>query len=497
MAVNDSLRPISPKAFDLRAARHLLNRAGFGGTPQQVAALQAMGLDGAVDFLVDYEKIDRSHLEVPQYDADLMRPPTLDERRMLAEAARGGNPEELRARAREEFLRRQAEDRAQMNRIELWWLGRMIATPRPLEEKLVLLWHGHFATNHRTVHDSYLMLKQNATFRDHAAGNFADLAHAIVRDPAMIKFLNNEKNRKEKPNENLARELMELFTLGEGNYTEDDIKQGARALTGYGISDNDFHFYSTTHDHGQKTILGKTANFDGDSFVDQILTRPQCAIWVSFKLYKHFVADVEDRERIDPAARSFVHQCADLLRDQRYELKPVLRALFKSQHFYDPSVVGNLIKSPAQFTVSAARTLGTPTRSVATLAGGMMMMGQKLFDPPSVAGWDGGRGWVNTSTLFVRQNIAAYMLSGKLPFEDGWSRDKVDYDPMALVKHLPEKSPEKVVDEIAATMIARPLGTDRRDHLVKFMKERSQGINSDSMLGLLLLVTALPEYQVC
>jgi uncharacterized protein (DUF1800 family) len=493
MVANTSIAPIRPAAFDDAKARHLLSRAGFGGTPQQITTLQKMGLDKAVDYLVDYQAIDITELPKPEYDAEILHPRTDEEKRIIASAATGDQA--ARDKIRADFLRRQALDRGQMNRLEQWWLARFVATPRPLEEKLVLLWHGHFASNHRTVHDSFLMLKQNALFRKHANGNFADMALAIIRDPAMLKFLNNDSNRKGHPNENLARELMELFTLGVGNYSEGDIKEGARALTGYGVEDNDFQFRPFVHDGGTKEILGQRGTFDGEGFVRVLLARADCPLFVCYKLYKHFVGDID--EKPTAAQEAVIRQLARVLVDNRYELKPVLKAMFKCEHFYDAAVVGNQIKSPAQFVAGTTRVLSTPPRDLNALSDAMAMMGQKLFDPPSVAGWYGGRNWINTSTLFVRQNLAAYLITGKLPFDDGWSAEEMDYDPTFLIEGLPERTPEAVVARLMVTLIGASAPPERSEQLITFLKGRGREIKRDTLIALLLLITAMPEFQLC
>jgi uncharacterized protein (DUF1800 family) len=370
----------------------------------------------------------------------------------------------------------------------------MIETPRPLEEKLVLLWHDHFASNYRFVRDSYMMLQQNRTFREHANGSFADLAHAIIRDPAMIRFLNNDSNQRRKPNENLARELMELFTLGEGHYTESDIKQGARALTGYSVNDNDFMFRPGAHDPGQKTILGASGDFDGDAFVDILLAREQCPRWVAYKLYRQFVADVDDAP---PAgSEQIIEELAVELRRSDFELRPVLRKLFASAHFYDPAIRGAKIKSPTQLLVGAIRSMHTPARSFDVLRDAMEMMGQQLFSPPSVAGWPGGRGWINTSTLFVRQNLCTYLITGKLPFEDGWSRQAIAYDPAHLLDDVRPLTAEAGVDRLLEQLIAVKVSDARRNELVRFAKDSDLN-KRDAVIGLLLLITAMPEYQLC
>ena len=212
MPIN-SLRELKPQDFDYWKANHLVNRAGFGGTPSQVRALHKLGLEGAVDFIVDYDNLQYSAVPSNQFSSDIMRPPTEEERRMIAEARRTNN-EAIRERLQQERQRRQAADREQMRDIQKWWMRRIIETSRPLEEKMTLFWHGHFATGYRAIEDSYHMFLQNQFFRANATGNFADLVFGIIRDPAMLEYLNNNQNSRQSTNENLARELMELFTLG-------------------------------------------------------------------------------------------------------------------------------------------------------------------------------------------------------------------------------------------------------------------------------------------
>ena len=279
MPIN-SLKELKPQDFDEWMAAHLLNRAGFGGTPGQVRTLHRRGLKDAVDHLVEYESIEFEPVNASAFDSDIMRPPTEEERMRNQQARRMGD-EEARAKIQQERQRRQVADRRQMAQMQRWWLKRIIDTPRPLEEKMTLFWHGHFATGYRAIEDSYHMFLQNQFFRANATGSFADLVHGIIRDPAMLKFLNNDQNRKQSPNENLARELMELFTLGEGNaYTEDDIKQGARALTGYTFNDDEFTFRTPMHDDGDKRILGVEGKWDGADFCRLILSQKVCSEYI-------------------------------------------------------------------------------------------------------------------------------------------------------------------------------------------------------------------------
>lgn len=413
-------------------------------------------------------------------------------------AARRAGDQEAADEARRRFLSRRRDDQIMMENLRRWWIRRMIQTRRPLEEKLALLWHGHFATRHRNVRDAYLMIQQNEFFRRHAASSFVDLARGIVRDPAMLRFLNNDRNIKRQPNENLARELMELFTLGEGHYTEKDIKEGARALTGYHVDDNNFTLRHRAHDIGVKRILGHSANHNGDDFVRILLRQKACGRFIALKLYGHFVADVgDDLEDAPPTARIVIEKLARLLRQRKYKLAPVLDTLLKSRHFYDPAIIGSKIKSPAQLLVGTARMLGTPERDARALGRFMRSMGQTLFDPPSVAGWDGGRGWVNTSTLFARQNLTTYLISGRHPLARRWRRDDVGYDPMPLVADAPEQTPEAAVNFLVDALLGPHIPPPRRQPLVEFMQHRKNGANADSVIALLLLITSMPEYQLC
>ena len=249
MAANLLLSPLRSSEFTPAAAQHLVNRVGLGALPEGIKEFAELGLDKAVDRLVNYESIQGSDMVDPEIDPDVIEPRTSEERELYRDARRSGDQAAIDELRRMQ-LAAQAKDRRMTGTLRDWWLGRMTITPRPAEERLTLLWHNHFASSQRSVRDTYLMWKQNQFFRENANGSFATMAAGIVRDPAMIKYLNNDKNNKKQPNENLARELMELFTLGVGNYSEDDIKEGARALTGYNVRDNDFNFVENQHDGG-------------------------------------------------------------------------------------------------------------------------------------------------------------------------------------------------------------------------------------------------------
>jgi uncharacterized protein (DUF1800 family) len=310
----------------------------------------------------------------------------------------------------------------------------------------------------------------------------------IVRDPAMLRYLDNNRNIKRKPNENLARELMELFTLGEGHYTERDIKEGARALTGYTFRDNDFRLARWAHDTGEKTILGQTGKHDGEAFVNILLTQQACSRFIAYKLYRHFVADV-DYEHLPESAGIVIEALAKDLREKDYELSPVLTRLFKSRHFYDPAIIGQKIKSPVELVVGAVRSLGDPPYELRRLADSLGVMGQRLFLPPTVAGWDGGQAWINTSTLYVRQNTAAYLVAGPL------RRNAKRYDPSPLLDELPGNRPDAVVDRLVEVMIGRGIHPDHRKVLIDFARSKG-AVNERVATAILLLITALPEFQL-
>lgn len=499
-----SLRPLDPDAFDYWKAQHLLNRAGFGGTPSQVRTIANLGVDAAVDYIVDYHAIAAESVEANLFDPSIMRPATQAERNAMQLARQRGD-EAAVERARRERQRRQQADRRQMGEIKQWWLERLIETPRPLEEKMTLFLHGHFATNYRGIEDSYHMFLQNQLFRSHATGNFQQLVHGIIRDPAMLRYLNNNQNRKQSPNENLARELMELFTLGEGNaYTEDDIKEGARALTGYTYMDDRFvdkrsQQYGNQHDHSIKRILGRVGNWDGDDLVNLIFEQDYCSQFIVWKLYRFFANDMPGTP--DENTQQFILNLAQHFREEDYEFKPVLKTLFKSRHFYERQNTAALVKSPVQLVVQAIRSLHTPTRPLSALLSAADLMGQDLFYPPNVKGWDGGRSWINTSTMFVRQNLMVYLITGRRPEAYNWQSDGKMYDARHLVEHLADARGD-VEDRSAVTYLLRfNLGTepheDRVDNLTDFVKRRGSVRDNDCLIELLSLITAMPEYQLC
>ncbi len=495
---NLSMTPINRSKWNERCARHLLNRAGFGATTEQVAALTAMGPEAAVDCLIDFESVPAEAIRADQFDRNIRRPAT-DSEREMAVAARRSEDENALAQIQKLRNERDGQDRKQAQEVQKWWLKRLIETGRPLEEKMTLFWHGHFATGYRTIEDSFHMFQQNQLFRNHAVGNFADLVMRVLRDPAMLKYLDNDDSRRGRPNENLARELMELFVLGEGNaYTEQDIKEGARALTGYTFEDDAFKFNAGGHDGEAKTILGQTGTWDGDDFARIILSRREPSEFVCGKLYRFFVNDAPGMP--DAKCKSVPIALAAELRKKQYEIKPVLKMLFRSEHFYDSANMGATIKSPVQLTVQTIRELGVPPRDLSTLNSATDLMGQSLFMPPNVKGWECGQTWINTSTFFVRQNLAVYLITGKRPDAFDWDESLAQWDTTALESAIAKRTggnTEKESDALMDIILAVDATPTRRAQFRKYVDTLGGSLKGERLVAALCLVTAMPEYQLC
>jgi uncharacterized protein (DUF1800 family) len=407
----EDLAPIGPDDWNYARARHLLDRAGFGGPPEEVARLARMTPAAAVQSLVDYQAIDNSHLKPFEhsgvYDPTLTPfPPTRPAATRLAAAtgaamgvaAKPAGPRKLQPVANRFFFWLRAST-LETRRVANWWADRMVATNRPLEEKMALFWHGHFATGADKVRDYRKMLGQLALFQRLATGSFRELLVAVAQDPAMLVFLDAGQNVKGAPNENFGREVMELFTMGVGNYTEQDIREGARAFTGWRDEDLSFHIDPDKHDDGEKRFLGRSGRFDGVQILEIILAQKVTAEYIAAKLYRFLV-----REDLSPAFRE---RLGALLRDNEYAIAPFLRTLFLSRDFYSAASVGTHIKGPVELIVSTYRRFGlTALPGVPDFNTATGELGQVLLNPPTVAGWPQGRSWITPGTLLARGNFA-------------------------------------------------------------------------------------------
>jgi uncharacterized protein (DUF1800 family) len=370
-------------------ARHLLARSGFGGTPDAIEAMAKFTPEAAVDHLL--HGVQPSPLTAP--------PAWIDE-----------PPPDFRALRTADETTRQAM-RAQMRQRNLelkgWWYREMLATSSPLSERLTLFWHNHFTSSLEKVRWPALLYRQNLLLRQHALGNFRALLHAIAKDPAMILYLDGQTSRKVSPNENFARELLELFTLGEGHYSEQDVKEAARAFTGWMVDrrTGHFRFNAGQHDAGTKTFLGRRGSFDGDAILDILLQQPRLAVHITEKLWREFVSNTPEAHE--------VQRLAALLRSSDYALRPLLHGLLTCPQFRAPQERGTMVKSPVDLIVGTVRLFYVPLRDTQLLARVGRNLGQDLFDPPNVKGWPGGQAWITSNTLLARQQFLQRLLRGQ------------------------------------------------------------------------------------
>lgn len=417
----DDLRPIEPGDWSYDRAAHLLERAGFGGTPEEIRELALLTPEAAVDRLVAYQAIDSSQLPPFEHsgihDPGLepfppSRPATTDLAKKTGEAlgvkVKPLGNRRLQPVANKFFYWLRASE-LETNRAAYWWANRMLRTPRPLEEKMALFWHGHFAVSEDKVRDYRKMLGQLDLFYRYGTGTFRDLLIGVARDPAMLAFLDAGVNVKGAPNENFAREIMELFTMGVGHYSEADIREAARAFTGWNFVDLAFVVNREQHDDGEKTVLGRRGRWDGVDVIDIILGEPATADFIAGKIYRYFV-----RQELDPALQG---RLGAVLRDNHYELARLLRTIFLSRDFYSPPAWGTHIKSPVELVVSTYRTLGlSEVPGVPDFNQVTGSLGQHLFHPPTVAGWAQGRSWVTPGLLLERGNFARDVLFPDIAF---------------------------------------------------------------------------------
>lgn len=458
------------------AAAHLLNRAGFGGSPAEIATLHARGLSGAVDSLINGEE-----------DSDLFPPPAASVPMDVVDLKM--KSKDLSEEKRKEMQKMvQREQREQTLQLRGWWLDRMRWTPFPAREKATLFWHGHWATSVEKVKDPFLIWQQNETLRANALGSARTLARDITRDPAMMRYLDLQQSKREKPNENFARELMELFTLGEGNYTERDIQESARAFTGYRIDpiSRQWWLQPRQHDDGTKTFFGKTGKLSGDDVLAIIFDDPQCAKFLARKLWVFYAGSEPSPTLVEALAADY--------RAGDFDTGKLLKTMFLSQEFYAPDVVRRQVKSPVQWLIGLSKMLETPLPGPIVSEGILRQLGQIPFAPPNVKGWDGGRAWISSSTLLLRYNIAGYLVTGKnagigLP---GGSAGAVRVDIEKVAP--PQTSPDAVCDEIAWRLFQSSLPPAMNGKFTDYLVEHGTGATARG--DLLQLMMSTPEFQL-
>jgi uncharacterized protein (DUF1800 family) len=350
--------------------------------------------------------------------------------------------------------------------IQAWWLQRMVQTARPLEEKMTFFWHG-LLTSGLDKAGAGQMYVQNGLFRKMGLANFDDLLKAVSKDPAMMVYLDTENNRKGKPNENYARELMELFTTGIGHYTEDDVRESARAFTGWTLQGGKqlrYTMQSTFNpryfDNGQKNFMGKTGNFTGDDIVEMLVPLRATAERLSTRLFSFFAYQDPEPE--------IVRHLADTFQRSHYNVGAVVREIFNMDAFYSAKAYRALVKSPAELAAQTLRASGADAKGFNAAANAMAPMGQLLFYPPNVAGWPGGTSWINSSTLLNRINFAN-----------------------TTARRAPTPLPPQTVDQLTATLVDGNITTNTRDGLHAY-----EAAHRDDQAGLLFMALATPEFQL-
>ncbi len=423
---------------------HLMRRASFGITEAELDQFEAKGLDRTITELVNYP------------------------------------PNDLKV---DEAIAKMNLDLTKLGNLQTWWITRMILSERPLLEKMTLFWHGLFATSIRKVENPSYMLQQNQFFRDNALGDFRDILVGISKDPAMLIWLDSNSNRRGAPNENYAREVMELFSMGVGNYTEADVKEAARAFTGWHLSrDGKFIFNGNLHDYGAKTFLGEKGNFDGTDIIDAIVKNRANARFIAKRLFSFFAYENPETEVID--------KFADVYSKNNRSIKAVVEAILRSDEFYSPKAVFTTIRSPVDLVVSGRRLVGGAVNAGIMLAS-MRRTGQELFAPPDVSGWHTGMAWISTARLLERFNYGAALAAVPLNGNDLVSQ----------VKKRKLVSPEGLVEFLDMNLLQRHPKEERRLALIELARA-SLGTNpSDATLekatrSLIAVMAATPEFQL-
>lgn len=470
--------------------KHLYNRAGFGISYPDLNKLSKKNINKVVDGLLEEPKKD---------DAITLVNDGESRRQMLVQAGLYAKKDltDDEKKMRREIVQMQNEVSRDLN---IAWVSKMINTDSPLREKMTLFWHGHFAC--RSNNPMYAQQLNNIQ-RQHGLGSFRTLLIEVSKSPAMLQYLNNQQNKKGKPNENFARELMELFTLGRGNYTENDIKESARAFTGWTYDkDGTFFFRKNQHDDGTKTFFGKIGNFEGENIIDIILDKPETATFISRKIYKFFVNDTPNEEHVKELANHFYNA--------KYDISEMMRKLFTADWFYSPENVGTKIKSPAEFLIGLSREFFVTYNKPQVLIQLQSSLGQYLFNPPNVAGWPGGQNWIDSSSLMLRMRIPSLVLNdGEIDFSG--KADPEDEAVIALSRTATTmanntKKPKSYVNAQAdwpKFLETLPKGLTPVE-LTEFLlqpklNDKITGMVADNkgLRSTAVEITSMPEYQLC
>lgn len=503
-----------PQAADhwtLSEAAHLLNRAGFGGGPEAIKSLHALGRKPAVESLLSAQHV-HEDFPIPEWakkDQALAELKSQrDSIRQMRIATRDLAPEKAQETRRELMRERQMRNRQRGVEAQSWWVTRMLQTKVPLREKMTLFWHDHFATSLQKVNQPILMIWQNDLFRHNATGNFKSLTHAVLMDPAMTRYLDTQDSKKGKPNENFAREIMELFTLGEGHYTENDIREAARAFTGYQFNPGTFAVQHNKRrwDETAKTIFGKTGSFNGADVINLIFEQPQTAKFIAGKTWEFFAYENPPPKAIDALA--------DTLRKANYEMTPLLREIFLSKEFYSEAAMGSQIKCPIQFIIQLHKQLELDAPPLGFAFSAQQQLGQILFMPPNVAGWDWGKAWINTNTLLARYNLAGALCgssnkgvamplqrNGKVPRMGRAGRQTANWGRPDYKKIAPtplRENPEELVESLIMRFFNRSLPAKASAAFIEYANSQKGSSFTDKQVAELChLMLSTPHYQLC
>jgi uncharacterized protein (DUF1800 family) len=457
----DAWQPWEPDAADpwsLKWAAHLYRRAGFGAKPDELHSAVQDGLPATL-----------AHLFRTDQEAE----------------------------ATYVFLKRNGERAASYNdayQLRGWWIYTMLYSLQPAREKLALFWHNHFATSIVKVQRTTLMYRQNRLLREYGLGKFGPFLQAMGKDPAMLIWLDSNSNVKAHPNENYAREVMELFSLGVGNYTEHDIREAARAFTGWHTNGDEYEFNTNFHDFGSKTVLGQTGNWNGEDIVRILLEQPACSRFLVRKLYRYLISEAQEPSDalIEPLAAS--------LRKSDYDIGQLVKTMVSSRLFFSEHAYRQRLKSPVEFVLGAVRSVGQGLVEPRSLVKKMEAMGQDLFAPPNVKGWYGGRNWLNTATVLARHNFAQMLASGtgQLNLSDPSSPLGVAVDPAALVRVEKLTDPPRVVGFLADLLLDGNMTESERARLINFLVEGSPiGPAFDQRVRETVhSIMTMPEYQL-
>ncbi|MES2309006.1 MAG: DUF1800 domain-containing protein [Verrucomicrobiota bacterium] len=498
------LKPLPESQWTLQTARHLIARAGFDAPPEQVESLYSLGLTKAVDSLIQFQTPPppRSLPKCAEVEGENQR-----EFLKKLKSASPDERERLKKEARREMI-------LKLQEFQGWWLQRMIETPDPLQEKLALFWHGHFATSFEKVKSPHLMWTQNEIFRNQGMGKFSDLLTSVSLDPAMLIYLDGNENQAEHPNENFAREVMELFCLGEGHYSEKDIQESARAFTGWKVRkfNGRVDFLSSHFDSGSKTILGKTAPFTAKEALQQIAAQPACADWICNKLW-NFFASMPDSQA--------VAELSQLFQKNGGEIRSILKALFTSEAFYSANVIDHQIKSPVHWLISTVRLLERDLPPPIVCINLLTQLGQTPLRPPNVKGWDGGIAWITTANLLNRYNYASLLVEGVNIFKPSsppptmemqddsaaGRQNKLDKLSGRLANHLSPVPLEKIISaeemkkpdlflaNIQKRFLVQPLKPKEQETLQSYLSQQ-KNIDKTTALHAIRLLMSTTQYQL-